>query len=235
MYGVYAIYAPSGSAYVGMTTIGFEVRWKQHMKMLNSGRHHCVGLQRSFVKYGSNSFRMVPLVSFTKKIPVADLMALEVFWWNELFGSGILLYNARPSGNGSVNHSAETKTKIRKSILARASQVESVNRKTYEDNKESIVRNLKSMTREEVATKYGLSNRFLNRALHEDAVEVERINYRPLELDGISFLRKLALDETVSMRDASEILGRSRQWISTNCKKLSIVWVAPSSSNKRKK
>ena len=113
--GVYTITAPSGSKYVGMSLVSVEARWKSHRKDLKRGVHKCKGLQRAFLKYGIEnlSFEIVEELDGESK---ETLLKKEQFWWDEFQKLGCKLYNGRPSGNGSVLHTAETRSRISKSL-----------------------------------------------------------------------------------------------------------------------
>ncbi len=115
--GIYKIVAPSGSCYVGMTTVSFDSRWSGHLKELRNGRHKCLGLKRAYKKYGEAALSFEIL----EKMPSAqetDILSREQFWWDELKAQNVNLYNGRPSGTGSVIHTAETKEKISETMKA---------------------------------------------------------------------------------------------------------------------
>lgn len=114
--GVYQIVSPSGKRYVGMTCDSFKSRWYGHLKELRSGTHKCAGLKAAFAKYGEDqlSFEILTAFEANKLTPAlaARILALEVTWWESLKQRGYSLYNGRPSGTGSVIHTAETRAKL---------------------------------------------------------------------------------------------------------------------------
>lgn len=114
--GIYKIESPSGKCYVGMTTDSFRSRWNSHLRDLRANRHKCRGLQRAFLKYGEDSLDFSVL-----EVMDADSTDLAVFqrecdWWDELTENGVVLYNGRPTGTGSVHHTAETRQRISSSL-----------------------------------------------------------------------------------------------------------------------
>ena len=114
--GVYTIGAPSGKFYVGMTSQSFYARWKQHRSLLCRGRHHCVGLQRAFWKYGAGGLSLGVVCSFpVGEVSVEELGVKEIEVWDSLTDSGVLLYNARPLENEYVIHGVEASARRRRS------------------------------------------------------------------------------------------------------------------------
>ncbi len=113
--GIYTITAPSGSKYVGMSLAGIEGRWKNHLKELKRGEHKCKGFQRSYLKYGIENL-VFEIVEILDNESEEIILAKEQLWWDKFQLLGFKLYNARPSGKGSVLHSFETKSRISKSL-----------------------------------------------------------------------------------------------------------------------
>lgn len=113
--GVYSITAPSGSIYVGMTCDSFASRWKTHRSELRRKVHKNKGLQSAANKYGISNLVFEPLEVFDSLLIDATLeakiLSAEVRWWEDFASQGRKLYNARPTGTGSVHHSSETKLK----------------------------------------------------------------------------------------------------------------------------
>lgn len=110
--GVYRIVSPSGSCYVGMTTLGFSIRWKNHLKDFRGGRTKCSGLRSAFQKYGIANMRMEILEEFPVATPDEMILQAEKRWWLYLKENGVNLYNGEPSGTGSVRHTEETRKRI---------------------------------------------------------------------------------------------------------------------------
>lgn len=115
--GIYRITSPSGKSYVGLTGESFKARWASHKRRLKAKTHRNSGLQRACEKYGIENLRFEILESWFPSDKASDesmLLVKEVFWWEKLDSAGVILYNARPTGTGSVFHSEETKKKIGK-------------------------------------------------------------------------------------------------------------------------
>jgi group I intron endonuclease len=55
--GVYAIvHVKSRKCYVGSVGRSFELRWKEHLRVLRKGKHHSILLQRAWSKHGEDAF-----------------------------------------------------------------------------------------------------------------------------------------------------------------------------------
>lgn len=114
-YGVYRIVSPAGSIYVGMTMISFEKRLMGHLNSLKRGKHKCSGLQRAYIKYGWPQLTFEVLEDLVDS-DESTVLLRERDWWDHYKNLGINIYNARPTGTGSVFHSEETKKKIQQAI-----------------------------------------------------------------------------------------------------------------------
>lgn len=115
--GIYKITSLNGSIYIGMTTLTFSERWRQHLKSLKAkSSHMCKGLQRAFDKYGKNglTFEILEVLDYHS---CDEIMQREIHWWNLYKIQGINIYNGKPTGTGSVIHTDETKEKMRKANL----------------------------------------------------------------------------------------------------------------------
>lgn len=98
--------------YVGQS-INVTRRLADHFKLLRAGRHHCIALQRAFVKYGAEAFR----AEILEKCMAADLTEREQFWMDcGKLADGI--YNMAPAAGSprGIKRSPET---LLKSSLAR--------------------------------------------------------------------------------------------------------------------
>lgn len=115
-FGIYCIVSPNGSVYVGMTMKSFEERWNGHKKDFRLGRGRCRGLHRAFDKYGTEAMEYIVLETFHPSVSVEQVLRAEVVWWDVFKSAGVNLYNARPTGTGSVIHSEETRERIRDSM-----------------------------------------------------------------------------------------------------------------------
>lgn len=63
MYGVYRIRnTQNNKCYIGSAATGLSKRWGEHQRLLKSGKHHSIALQRAWSKYGEFSFVFEPLL-----------------------------------------------------------------------------------------------------------------------------------------------------------------------------
>ncbi len=113
--GVYRIISPAGSSYIGMTNKTFKERAQGHLKALRNGVHRCAGLKRAYTKYGPENLSFEILEDLDGKTE-KYILEREQFWWDEFHSKGINLYNGRPTGTGSVFHSAETRERLSESM-----------------------------------------------------------------------------------------------------------------------
>lgn len=113
--GIYTITAPSGAKYVGMSASGIEGRWRNHRNELKRNVHKCTGLQNAYKKYGIENLRF-EIVEVLNSSSEEFILQREQHWWDKLHSQNLRLYNARPSGKGSVLHSADTREKISKAM-----------------------------------------------------------------------------------------------------------------------
>lgn len=97
-----------------MTSVSFKTRWKQHLKDYRLGKTKCYGLLMAFNKYSISkmSFEILEVIDSTKDI--SYIQNREKFWWRKIKSQGINIYNAEPSGNGSVFHSEKSKEKLQR-------------------------------------------------------------------------------------------------------------------------
>lgn len=114
--GIYSITAPSGSKYIGMTRNSFSARWNEHLKLLRSGNHPCKGILRAFNKYGKDSLKFDILEIASTETQIGEVRSREQFWWDYFKAQKINLYNGRPTEFGSVEHTEESKEKIKGSL-----------------------------------------------------------------------------------------------------------------------
>ncbi len=110
--GIYKIQnALNGKLYVG-SAINFAKRFGQHLRLLRSGAHHSVKLQRAWSKHGPDAFS-ITVVEF-----VADLDQLieREQYWIERFDAVKFGYNMTPTAGSllGMKHSFETKEMMRK-------------------------------------------------------------------------------------------------------------------------
>lgn len=115
--GIYAIVnTETGRAYVGSST-SMRRRWYIHRRSLNKGNHHCRWLQRSWNKYGSESFTFMVI---SRGVPLDDLHFIETEMISKFSLRGGV-YNSAPTAHGTLNyrHTPEAKEKIRASLTGR--------------------------------------------------------------------------------------------------------------------
>ena len=80
--GVYAIEnRDTGYIYVGATTQGFDLRWKQHVRTLKRNRHMNPTLQRDWWSYGEDAFRFRVLEIVSNPL---DVYYREAYWIDKL-------------------------------------------------------------------------------------------------------------------------------------------------------
>jgi hypothetical protein len=78
--GIYKITClKNGQCYIGQAK-DVRVRWDQHIRDLERGRHCCDGLQRDWRKYGINSFALEVI----EECPQHELDEAEAYWIQEL-------------------------------------------------------------------------------------------------------------------------------------------------------
>lgn len=117
--GVYSIKAPSGNVYIGMTADSFVSRNIGHLKELRGGRHKCRGLQNAFNKYGEGNLEFTVLEIIKRNEDPEKFLQREQAWWDKFTIEGIVTYNGRPSGTGSVHHTEETRLRISASLRSK--------------------------------------------------------------------------------------------------------------------
>jgi len=76
--GIYYIRCTgNGKIYVGQS-YDIKPRWSSHLYELRQGKHYNIILQRSFDKYGEDSFEW----NIITRVPVPDLDQMEIKWIN---------------------------------------------------------------------------------------------------------------------------------------------------------
>lgn len=104
--------------YIGHS-IDYDVRWWEHVRKLNVGKHDNPHLQRAWIKYGAEAFEFI-LIELVNE---ADMLAREQYWIDKLGACDIHLgYNinpdaTRPPSTKGRKHSAETRAKMSASML----------------------------------------------------------------------------------------------------------------------
>lgn len=108
MTGIYAIYnMANGKCYIGQAA-NLAKRLKDHFWLLERGKHHCVHLQRAFIKDGANVFTYTILEECTSDI----ITSREQYWMDYYRDKG--LYNSSPAAGSplGIKRSAETREKF---------------------------------------------------------------------------------------------------------------------------
>jgi group I intron endonuclease len=100
--------------------MAIEVRLREHRAHLRDGKHHCVRLQRAFLKYGEDAFTF----EMVKEIPTAELDLAEQALLDEGFSSGNLYNTAK---------CAEAPARGAKHSEERKAQASAYRKKLFED------------------------------------------------------------------------------------------------------
>lgn len=121
--GIYSITTPSRKVYVGMTNDSFQTRWRKHKTLLRNGNHFCLGLYRSYLKYGLENLvfetveeYVVPDEWVEKEKLGLYILKREKEIWLDYKEKGFVLLNGMPSSTGSVFHTDDTRNKISASL-----------------------------------------------------------------------------------------------------------------------
>lgn len=103
--------------YVGQTTKTITHRYSRHLASARCGSE--THLHRAIRKYGESAFS----VSLVEEVDITELEPREQYWIRQLLPS----YNMTAGGEGSRGRvlSAETKEKIRQSLLGKSRSIES--------------------------------------------------------------------------------------------------------------
>ena len=114
---VYCIYNTfKHEVYVG-SSAHHERRWKEHIYLLNTNKHHCPHLQHSWGKYGEDTFKF-EILEETEPLD-AVLRHQEQSWMDMFKDLGYTLYNVCPTAGSCLGQkrgprSEEDKLKISK-------------------------------------------------------------------------------------------------------------------------
>lgn len=118
--GIYRILNKiTNERYIGQSK-DFGERWKQHMYMLRNNKHHCSKLQQSWNQYGYEAFSF-EIVELCKK---TELTQKEIEHWDK---EQDLCFNARPKENGFVEHTEESKQKMKEAHTGKTLSEETKN------------------------------------------------------------------------------------------------------------
>lgn len=96
----------TGNFYIGSTAQSFRKRFERHLATLRKGTHHNQYLQRSFQKYGEESFVLYPI----EFVPPEECVSREQDWMDALKPA----YNACPNAGSTfgVKLSVGTRAKM---------------------------------------------------------------------------------------------------------------------------
>lgn len=160
--GIYAITNKiNGKRYIGQST-NLASRAKCHVRMLETGTHHCRHLQRAFAIDGAAAFHHEIL----ELCAGDDLTSREQHWMDHYRPAGI--YNSAPAAgsNFGVKHTAETRSKFSAAKKGRklSDEAKAKIRSTFSDARRanSVLQGLRSTDR-------------LKSAEHRDAVRLANI------------------------------------------------------------
>jgi group I intron endonuclease len=108
MLGIYAIkHRATGNTYVGQS-VRIEIRFREHRKALNQGKHYNVKLQRAWAKYGEAEFDFLVL----EQCEARQLNEREQFYLNQKPWFNVCEF--ADSGMRGRVHSEETRVKMSK-------------------------------------------------------------------------------------------------------------------------
>ena len=178
--GVYQIRnTVNNKLYIGSTTQGFFQRWRDHMTLLDTNKHHSIKLQRAWDKYGGLNFAFEIL----EACPAKDCIEREQYYLDTLLSASTndkrftsLGYNTcRTAGSRiGTKQSKATKEKIRQSAIGRrhtsktrqgmSDQRQGMNSK-LSATKVAIIRELlktQELTQEQIATIFGVSRKAIS-------------------------------------------------------------------------
>ena len=110
--GIYEILNTSNNKwYRGQTTDDFSTRWRKHRNLLKTGTHWNEHLQKSWNKYGEESFKFTILARCAPEF----CNELEEYWIGEDYNNPAKSYNKRGGGESRGEVSEETRQKLSES------------------------------------------------------------------------------------------------------------------------
>ncbi len=128
--GVYAISHELGKVYVG-SSVCIAYRWSLHRQDLEKGKHHSIRLQRSWNKYGPNSFSWEVLEIVPPER--AKLVEREQFHIDRLKSSDPKYgFNISPTAGSPLGHKHTAETRARMSAALIGNQYAKGNKFTEE-------------------------------------------------------------------------------------------------------
>lgn len=122
--GIYAIYCTENKyIYIGQSA-NLKHRWSLHYSSLKRNIHANIHLQRSWNKYGDQSF-LVSAIEIVIVPTVELLTELENKWMNVMRNANVPLFNLAPIAGSTlgIKQSEETKAKLRESLKNRPREV----------------------------------------------------------------------------------------------------------------
>ena len=106
--GIYQIInIVNGNTYIG-SAVDFNVRWKNHIKLLRKGNHHSIHLQRAWNIYGESSFKFQILFTCIKE----ELLSYEQYFINKESPA----YNICRNAGSTLGVKLSDNTKLKMSI-----------------------------------------------------------------------------------------------------------------------
>lgn len=102
MAGVYFITCSGDDlCYVGITCREFSVRFSEHRTKLKAGKHHNDRLQRSYNKYGQDTFEFTPIEEINDD---SLLLGQEIYWVDYLRYIGANVANVADPGDYPIRY-----------------------------------------------------------------------------------------------------------------------------------
>lgn len=128
--GIYEIVnRVNGKRYVG-SSVDIRARWMTHLRELRKGTHHAQHLQRSFNKYGEDSFEMNTLLECDRD----DLIDYEQIEMDEGYD-----YNSSPTAKNNLGFKLSEETKERYSLIKKKMYAED---ESYRDHVNNMARGI---------------------------------------------------------------------------------------------
>lgn len=184
----------NGKRYVG-SAVNFRNRFRSHLNSLKRATHHSVLLQRSFEKYGADSFVFVPLFECQKE----HLLECEQM----VIDAANPEYNiCRVAGSGlGMKHSEETKARMRGRKMSEESKAKMRGRKLSDETKAKMSEWKRS---DEIKEK--IRNTLLGRK-HTEETKAKMRGRKVSEetsakLRGVNLGRKMSPETKAKMRES---------------------------------
>lgn len=93
--GIYRIENTKNQKYYIGSSVNIKKRWRDHIKYLTTGTHHCSHLQNAWNKYGANTF----VFSIVELVDKKNLLLTEQIHLNNAFETGMQYNTNRIAGS----------------------------------------------------------------------------------------------------------------------------------------